>query len=123
MAPRPGVRAAAAPPAPGEAGQLGGPAVPAHAARAGARATETTRLSHTAASEPTMNDAFREVKDRMRKLDAALARGGVSNAAFAQAVSAARRVMKKGDRSRAPSPEIRALLEKAEALERELAAG
>lgn len=70
-----------------------------------------------------MNDAFREVKGRLRKLDAALERGGVSNPAFAQAVSAARRLMKKGDRSREPSPEIQALLEKAEALGRDLAAG
>jgi hypothetical protein len=69
-----------------------------------------------------MNDAFREVKDRMRKLDAALENGGVSNPAFAQAVSAARRLLKKGDRSRAPTPEIQALVEKAEALGRELPA-
>jgi hypothetical protein len=76
-----------------------------------------------AALEPTMNDAFREVKDRMRKLDAALVGGGVSNPAFAQAVSAARRLMKKGDRSRSPTPEIQALVEKAEALGRDLVVG
>jgi hypothetical protein len=70
-----------------------------------------------------MNDAFREVKDRMRKLDAALEHGGVSNPAFAQAVSAARRLLKKGDRSREPTPEIQALVEKAEALGRDLPAG
>lgn len=69
-----------------------------------------------------MNDAFREVKGRMRKLDAALENGGVSNPAFAQAVSAAKRLMKKGDRSREPTPEIQALIEKAEALGRELPA-
>jgi hypothetical protein len=68
-----------------------------------------------------MNDAYREVKDRMRRLDAALERGGTSNAAFAQAVSAARRLVKKGDRSRDPSPELQASVQKAEALGREMA--
>jgi len=69
-----------------------------------------------------MNDAFREVKDRMRRLDAMLERGGISNVAFAQAISAARRLVKKGDRSREPSPELQATLQKAEALGREVAA-
>ena len=70
-----------------------------------------------------MNDAFREVKGRMKKLDVALEKGGVSNPAFAQAVSAAKRLMKKGDRSREPSHEMQALIEKAEALGRDLIAG
>lgn len=70
-----------------------------------------------------MNDAFRDVKGRMRKLDAALGNGGVANPAFAQAVSAARRLVKRGDRSRAPTPEIQASVEKAEALGRDLLGG
>jgi hypothetical protein len=65
-----------------------------------------------------MNDGFREVKDRMRRLDAALANGGSSRADFAQAVSRVRRLVKKGDRSREPSPEIRHFLERAEAMGR-----
>ncbi len=65
-----------------------------------------------------MNDTFREVKDRMRKLDAVLVKGGNSNVEFAQAVSKVRRLVKKGDRSREPSPEIRTSLDKAEAIGR-----
>ena len=65
-----------------------------------------------------MNDSFREVKDRIRKLDALLERGGSSNVELAQAVSAVRRLVKKGDRSREPSSEIRASLDKAEGLGR-----
>lgn len=65
-----------------------------------------------------MNDTFREVKDRVRKLDAVLVQGGNSNVEFAQAVSKVRRLVKKGDRSREPSPEIRASLDKAEAIGR-----
>jgi hypothetical protein len=65
-----------------------------------------------------VNDTFREVKDRMRKLDAVLVKGGNSNVEFAQAVSKVRRLVKKGDRSREPSPEIRTSLDKAEAIGR-----
>lgn len=69
-----------------------------------------------------MNDTFREVKDRMRKLDTVLAQGGNSNVEFAQAVSRVRRLVKKGDRSREPSPEIRTGLDRAEALGRAMLA-
>ncbi|MCM2334244.1 MAG: hypothetical protein NDI82_09890 [Anaeromyxobacteraceae bacterium] len=69
-----------------------------------------------------MNDTFREVKDRIRKLDTVLERGGNSNPELAQAVSLVRRLVKKGDRSREPSPEIRRSLEKAEALGRAMMA-
>ncbi len=69
-----------------------------------------------------MNDTFREVKDRMRKLDVVLAQGGNSNVDFAQAVSRVRRLVKKGDRSREPSVEIRSGLDKAEAIGRALLA-
>lgn len=65
-----------------------------------------------------MNDNFRELKDRIRKLDALLAARGTGNLAFAQAVSAVHRAAKHGDRTRDPSPELRALLDKAEALGR-----
>jgi hypothetical protein len=65
-----------------------------------------------------MNDTFREVKDRIRKLDTFLERGGSSNVELAQAVSRVRRLVKKGDRSREPSAEIRASLDKAEAIGR-----
>ncbi len=65
-----------------------------------------------------MNDGFREVKDRIRKLDGLLQGGGSSNLEFAQAVSKVRRLEKKGDRSREPSPELKTLLDKAELLAR-----
>lgn len=65
-----------------------------------------------------MNDNFRELKERMRKLDALLAEGGTGDLPFAQAVSKLRRAAKHGDRTRDPSPELRALLEKAETLGR-----
>ena len=70
-----------------------------------------------------MNDTFREVKDRIRKLDAVLVQGGNSNVEFAQAVSRVRRLVKKGDRSREPSAEIRTSLDRAEALGRLMLAG
>ncbi|MBI5071088.1 MAG: hypothetical protein HZB56_22955 [Deltaproteobacteria bacterium] len=63
-----------------------------------------------------MNDNYKELKGRLRKLDAQLAEGGSGDIPFAQAVSALHRVVKHGDRSRDPSPEMRALLERAEAL-------
>ena len=69
-----------------------------------------------------MNDTYREVKDRIRKLDTVLERGGNSNTDLAQAVSQVRRLVKKGDRSREPSEEIRRSLEKAEALGRSMQA-
>lgn len=63
-----------------------------------------------------MNDNFRDVKVRIRKLDEILSRGGLSHVEFAQAVSQVRRVAKRGDRSREPSLELRGLLERAEGL-------
>lgn len=65
-----------------------------------------------------MNDNFRELKGRIRQLDALLAAGGNGDLSFAQAVSAVRRAMKHGDRTRDPSPALRALLDRAEALGR-----
>jgi hypothetical protein len=63
-----------------------------------------------------MNDNFRELKGRIRKLDELLAARGTGDLAFAQAVSAVRRAVKHGDRTRDPSPELVALLERAETL-------
>ncbi|MFL5261539.1 MAG: hypothetical protein ACJ79R_14875 [Anaeromyxobacteraceae bacterium] len=66
-----------------------------------------------------MNDTFRELKDRIRKLDALLEQRGVSsNLLFAQALSQLHRLEKRGDRSREPTPEVRALLEKVEGIGR-----
>ena len=65
-----------------------------------------------------MNDNFRDFKGRIRKLDALLADRGASHLEFAQAVSRLHRAEKHGDRSRDPSPALRALLDKAETLAR-----
>ena len=65
-----------------------------------------------------MNDNFRELKTRLRRLDELLASRGPVDVEFAQAVSAVRRAAKHGDRTRDPSPELRALLERAENLGR-----
>lgn len=66
-----------------------------------------------------MNDAYRDVKARLRKLDELLADRG-ANMDFAQALSQARRLARKGDRSREPSMELRACLERAENLSRRI---
>lgn len=65
-----------------------------------------------------LNDNFKELKVRIRRLDTLLASRGTGDLAFAQAVSAVRRASRHGDRSRDPSPELRALLDKAETLSR-----
>lgn len=70
-----------------------------------------------------MNDNFRELKERIRRLDALLVSRGADNLPFAQAVSRVRRAEKRGDRSRDPSPELRSLLETAEGLGRMVAGG
>ena len=67
-----------------------------------------------------MNDNFRELKGRIRKLDELLVARGTGNVQFAQALSAVRRLAKHGDRTRDPSPQLRGLLEKAENLGRML---
>jgi hypothetical protein len=68
-----------------------------------------------------MNEAFGELKARLRKLNEILA-GEVGrvieNPDFARAVSQAQRLVRDGDRSREPSPVLRAAVEKAEALGR-----
>jgi len=65
-----------------------------------------------------MNDNFRELKARLRRLDELLASRGTVDVEFAQAGSAVRRAAKHGDRTRDPSPDLRALLERAESLGR-----
>ena len=67
-----------------------------------------------------MNDNFRELKGRVRKLDELLAVRGTGNVSFAQALSALRRALRRGDRTRDPSPELKTLLDKAEILGRML---
>ncbi|HVP66064.1 MAG TPA: hypothetical protein VMT17_02255 [Anaeromyxobacteraceae bacterium] len=68
-----------------------------------------------------MNDEFREFKERLRRLEAILAERGLSDASFAQALSKIRRATRRGDRTREPPPELRSMLEKAEALARKIA--
>jgi hypothetical protein len=63
-----------------------------------------------------MNDVYRELKARLRKLDEILAAQGLTNLEFAQAVSRAHRAERRGDRSREPTKELRTLLERAEGL-------
>lgn len=66
-----------------------------------------------------MNDRYKELKTRIRDLQSLLEiRGMAANRDLAQAVSAVKRAERHGDRSRDPSPELRGLLEKAEALAR-----
>ena len=65
-----------------------------------------------------MNDNFRELKARLRRLDELLASRSSVDVELAQAVSAVRRAAKHGDRTRDPSPALRALLERAESLGR-----
>lgn len=68
-----------------------------------------------------MNDVFKELKTRVRRLDELLVHRGAADLDFAQAVSRVHRLERKGDRSRAPSPELLALLERAEGLARKIA--
>lgn len=67
-----------------------------------------------------MNDDFRDLKERIRRLDAVLMDGGLSDASFAQALSKVRRATRRGDRTRQPTPELRTLLEQAESLARKI---
>ncbi len=63
-----------------------------------------------------MNDTFKEYKARIRKLNEVLAERGGADLTFAQAVSRVHRLVRRSDRSREPSPELRTLLERAETL-------
>jgi len=68
-----------------------------------------------------MNENFKDLKARIRKLDEVLVARGMGDAHFARAVSAVRRAEKRGHRDQDPSPELRDLLGKAEDLGRMLA--
>ena len=69
-----------------------------------------------------MNDDFKSLKERMRRLDALLEQRGPSeDVGFAQALSSLHRAARRGDRSRAPSPELLSLLERAEGHGRRMA--
>jgi len=70
-----------------------------------------------------VNDDFRELKARVRRLNEVLAARGPGHLPFAQAVSAVQRAVRHGDRSRTPTPELLGLLEKAEQLGRSLVDG
>lgn len=65
-----------------------------------------------------MNDTFRELKERIRRLEEVLSSRGLADVELAQAVSRLRRAVRHGDRSREPSVELRTLLAKAETLAR-----
>ena len=67
-----------------------------------------------------MNENFKELKARIRTLTDLLAAGRQGNVELAQAVSAVQRAEKRSDRSRDPSPQLRSLLEQAEAIARML---
>ncbi len=69
-----------------------------------------------------MNEAFKNLKERMRRLDALLeSRGASEDVSFAQALSSLHRAVKHGDRSREPTAELVALLERVEGFGRRLA--
>ncbi len=71
-----------------------------------------------------MNDSFKEAKERLGRLRTLLLEGGgLANVEFAQALSRVERLVRKGDRSRAPSDEIRVTLDKAEMLGRTVRQG
>jgi hypothetical protein len=67
-----------------------------------------------------VNDELAELKTRLRRLEELLAHGNESvlheRVALAQAVSRARRLVRHEDRTRAPSTEFRASVERAELL-------
>ena len=68
-----------------------------------------------------MNDNFGELKARLRKLGGLLTKEPgqiLANLDFARAISQAQRLIRSGDRTREPSPAIRAAVEKAEFLGR-----
>jgi hypothetical protein len=68
-----------------------------------------------------MNEAYKDLKERMRRLDALLeSRGPNGDLGFAQALSYLHRAARRGDRTRHPSPELVTLLAKAEDLGRRL---
>jgi hypothetical protein len=68
-----------------------------------------------------MNQAFKDHKERMRRLDGLLAQhGAAGDPRFAQALSLLHRATRRGDRTREPTPEMVNLLMRAESLGRGL---
>lgn len=67
-----------------------------------------------------MNDGFRDLKARIRKLDELLATRGAGNVELAQAVSRVQRLERRSDRSREPTAELRGLLDRAESAGRSI---
>lgn len=68
-----------------------------------------------------MNENFGELKARVRKLTELLTSDAgrmLDNLDLARAVSQAQRLVRDGDRSREPSPTLRAAVDKAEVLAR-----
>jgi hypothetical protein len=68
-----------------------------------------------------MNENFGELKARVRKMNELLSSQSgriLENLDFARAVSQAHRLLRDGDRTRDPSPILRAAVEKAELLGR-----
>jgi hypothetical protein len=66
-----------------------------------------------------VNEVFKDLKERMRRLDSLLTtRGPSEDVAFAQALSALHRAARRGDRARGPSAELSSLLVRAESLGR-----
>jgi hypothetical protein len=68
-----------------------------------------------------MNENFGALKARLRKLDGILAADAdriLGNLEFARAVSQAQRLVRDGDRTREPSAELLAAVERAELLGR-----
>ncbi len=63
-----------------------------------------------------MNDSFRDLKARVRRLDEVLSAGAAANVEFAQALSRAHRALRRGDRSREPTAALETLVQRAEAL-------
>jgi hypothetical protein len=68
-----------------------------------------------------MNDEYRELKGRVRRLDEILWNGGgLQNLGFAQALAQVRQLVRRGDRTREPTAAMRASVEHAESLARAL---
>lgn len=68
-----------------------------------------------------MNESFKDLKERIRRLDALLEQhGAAGDIGFAQALSRLHRAARRGDRTREPSAELVTLLTRAEALGRGL---
>ncbi|HEY6101006.1 MAG TPA: hypothetical protein VIW03_16335 [Anaeromyxobacter sp.] len=67
-----------------------------------------------------MNDDFRDLKARIRKLDELVVTRGAGNVELAQALSRVQRLARRSDRSREPTSELRDLLERAESVGRRI---